>query len=206
MAYRDLGINTHELIAAADLVCTGLAIFFAQNKNPVQEYELITHLQAQGLLHLCSHDNYWVALFRKHFLVRHCLYQLNERNLLGDTALSIGALTIEPAVRVGTTSLPSNDQSYYALAAYYQDLNHWLNASEENCRSFIDDFWQRLATANNVNNNLLCLGLPATATWVEVQAHYRRLAQTHHPDKGGDSEVFLLIQQAYGELKRVWGK
>lgn len=183
-----------------------MAVFFDKNAGPIQEYELITYLQKEGLLDLCADESYWVALFRKHFLVRHCLYRLNSSGLLRDKALLIGPLTIElSAADICSDALPSADITYQALASYYGDLSHWLNASEANCRSFIDDFWQRFMAANNLAKNLLCLGLPTTAAWPEVQARYRRLAQQHHPDKGGDAEEFLCIQQAYDELKRLWG-
>jgi curved DNA-binding protein CbpA len=45
------------------------------------------------------------------------------------------------------------------------------------------------------------LGLPPTATWDEVRAQYRVLAQRHHPDRaGGDIEQFQRIKSAYEAL------
>ena len=41
--------------------------FFEDRVEPIREYELLTFLQAEGLLALCEAANYWVALFRKHF-------------------------------------------------------------------------------------------------------------------------------------------
>lgn len=41
------------------------------------------------------------------------------------------------------------------------------------------------------------LGLKFDATQEEIKSAYRRLAGTHHPDRGGSSEVFHRIQSAY---------
>ena len=44
------------------------------------------------------------------------------------------------------------------------------------------------------------LGVAKDATQKQIKAAYRKLAQTHHPDKGGDSLRFVEIQQAYDTL------
>lgn len=41
------------------------------------------------------------------------------------------------------------------------------------------------------------LDLPVTATSEEIRQRYRTLAQMHHPDKGGDEELFKRIKLAY---------
>jgi DnaJ-class molecular chaperone len=41
------------------------------------------------------------------------------------------------------------------------------------------------------------LGVAYDATPEEIKFAYRRLAQVHHPDKGGDVELFKQIKQAY---------
>ena len=44
------------------------------------------------------------------------------------------------------------------------------------------------------------LGVPKTATSDEIKRAFRRLASQHHPDKGGDTQKFQAIQQAYATL------
>lgn len=44
------------------------------------------------------------------------------------------------------------------------------------------------------------LGLSRTATEDEVRRAYRKLALKHHPDKGGDGEIFQTIGEAYAVL------
>ncbi len=44
------------------------------------------------------------------------------------------------------------------------------------------------------------LGVSKTATADEIKLAFRRLAGTHHPDRGGDTQKFQAIQEAYATL------
>jgi curved DNA-binding protein CbpA len=44
------------------------------------------------------------------------------------------------------------------------------------------------------------LGLNKTATKEEIKKAYRNLSKQHHPDVGGDEEVFKKISHAYNIL------
>jgi DnaJ-class molecular chaperone len=44
------------------------------------------------------------------------------------------------------------------------------------------------------------LGVSKTATADEIKRAFRRLASQHHPDKGGDTQKFQAIQEAYATL------
>ena len=44
------------------------------------------------------------------------------------------------------------------------------------------------------------LGLSKSATLEEIKAKYKSLAQQHHPDKGGDPDLFKKIKHAYEVL------
>jgi curved DNA-binding protein CbpA len=52
-----------------------------------------------------------------------------------------------------------------------------------------------------MNTNLYdILGLSKNATFEEIKSKYKSLAQQHHPDKGGDPELFKQIKHAYEVL------
>lgn len=44
------------------------------------------------------------------------------------------------------------------------------------------------------------LGVPRTATADDIKRAFRRLAGQHHPDRGGDTQKFQAIQEAYATL------
>lgn len=44
------------------------------------------------------------------------------------------------------------------------------------------------------------LGIPINATPVEIKKQYRTLSLIHHPDRGGDADVFKLVSEAYATL------
>ena len=45
------------------------------------------------------------------------------------------------------------------------------------------------------------LGLGPEATDDEIRAAYKRAAMKHHPDRGGSSEAFQAVQDAYAALQ-----
>jgi len=48
------------------------------------------------------------------------------------------------------------------------------------------------------------LGVSAFASFKLIKAAYRALAMKHHPDQGGDSAYFQLVQGAYEVLEHEW--
>ena len=56
-------------------------------------------------------------------------------------------------------------------------------------------------TAMFESDALRTLGLSKGATPEEMKKAYKRLAREHHPDKGGDSNEFIRIHDAYESLQ-----
>lgn len=46
------------------------------------------------------------------------------------------------------------------------------------------------------------LGLVEGYTLDQLKTAYRRKAHLHHPDRGGDPDIFRVIQEAYDELAK----
>lgn len=44
------------------------------------------------------------------------------------------------------------------------------------------------------------LGIATTANPDEIKKAYRKLCMVHHPDKGGNADTFLRVQEAYDSL------
>lgn len=44
------------------------------------------------------------------------------------------------------------------------------------------------------------LGVPRSATQADIKKAFRTMAAAHHPDKGGDPEVFRVMREAHDVL------
>ena len=47
------------------------------------------------------------------------------------------------------------------------------------------------------------LGLSPSSSWPEIEKAYRRKAQIHHPDKGGDEDAMRVLNDVYTRLKKA---
>ncbi len=68
-------------------------------------------------------------------------------------------------------------------------------------KKLFDNFWQRFASVDEQTRALRTLKLKADASRHDITRSYRELASRHHPDKGGDTETFIHIRQAYELLR-----
>ncbi len=68
-------------------------------------------------------------------------------------------------------------------------------------KKLFDNFWQRFASVDEQTMALRTLKLKADASHHEITRSYRELASRHHPDRGGDTETFIHIRQAYELLR-----
>jgi curved DNA-binding protein CbpA len=55
--------------------------------------------------------------------------------------------------------------------------------------------------ADQVQDHYAVLGVSKAATAADIKAAYNSLVLIHHPDKGGDQETFIKVQQAYEVLR-----
>ena len=67
---------------------------------------------------------------------------------------------------------------------------------------------QNMSNQNSHNNNetvsnskeydpYQILGIPENSDIIEIKKSYKELCMVHHPDKGGNEELFSIINKAY---------
>ncbi len=167
------------------------------------EHALISHCQQQELepynqLNLKQSRE----LFCAHFLTRHALYTLQNRYLKAFSfVLNITVTRIERLpYQAGEAALCESDP----VKAYYLDFSHYFETSEDEVNDLLESFWKRFLANDQRTEALTTLGLDAGVDYAQVKQRYRQLAQSHHPDKGGDVEAFQRIQRAKQLLDRCF--
>lgn len=140
-----------------------------------------------------------LELFRAHFLLFHCLYRLRDQLVNQGEWLRIHCLEIalvplerDPDTAGGERSLAEADP----LRSYYLDLGNLESMDAATVEAMLSDFWRRLDGSGRRREALRVLGLDDEADEQTVRQQYRRLAQRHHPDKGGDTETLQQINEA----------
>lgn len=168
----------------------------------VGEFYILKNLREQvpELHHLAEDPN--LQLFRQHFLIMNALYQLQsslwqeEKLSLSITAMHIRLIPNKDVTFSNSSEV--NDSVDAKLAAYYLDWNEYEKTDESEVSRLLNSFY------NGINNQ----GDRAAALEVlhiddkhpskeEIKKQYRKLAHQAHPDRGGDTEQFISLRQAY---------
>ena len=147
-------------------------------------------------------------LFNAHFLCMHALYHLKHQYATQQSyhlrihAIQIERveLTIEQATHTSQAGLITPDP----LEAYYLDSRHYFETQEEDIQAMLKSFWEKYLAQDEKHSSLQILELPGDADADMVQQQYRRLAQKHHPDKGGCAARFNEIRQAKDVLDKCF--
>lgn len=184
--------RTHTLMQTIDVILD-------QHINGLSLYDLIKTLSSEDIAFF---DGRPLAepqgLFQTNFVVMNALYQLAKSSF--DYHYEIHSLKIckhpkDSTKKETTTELSELDP----LEAYYLDWNNF-NQSEQEINELINQFWERMLVIDFEDQDLQTLDLSKPVTLAEIKQQYRKLSQQHHPDKGGDAEYFVEIQQAYTRL------
>ncbi|MBA53671.1 MAG: molecular chaperone [Pseudomonadales bacterium] len=180
-----------------------LAVLKQNAQQPNQSPFGIHHLLASLGRHPCfaELDDGELGLFKKNFLMMNGLYQL-QRSLWeeGSLVLSIATLDIQLLPlseweQKGT--LPDHSDP---MRDYYLDWQHYYETTEEDVAALLASFWLR-QDGDARQEALTTLQLSHDATPREIKQRYQKLAQEHHPDRGGDQGCFMEIRAAYELLK-----
>ena len=173
-----------------------------QSEVTLSEYDLMQQLEQSGDLWVMPVENYQLSLFKKHFMVMNALYNLQlelatDSVYLEISALSIGLQTMT-ALSAETGMIDVVDLK---LREYYLDWCHYDATGAAEVQQLFAAFWQRYAAVDQRAGALRLLGLPDHADWPMIRDGYRRLAQHHHPDKGGNEKQFIEVREAYEILR-----
>lgn len=199
-----------QIIELTDVV----AILLSDNPQGLTEHQLLKLLQQ------APHDFFAedalrdpLLLFQTHFLLFHCLYLLKQRwCITQQAALDISALLIIKRPFMVNKSEPQvGDNKVHSLlhtdplAQYYLDWSHFSSTTEKDVETLLNSFWRKVFSPQDegsIQQSLTIMQLEAPVPTAQLKVQYRRLAQSHHPDKGGDSEYFKEICQAFHQLKQ----
>lgn len=183
-----------------------------KTRQSISEYELMKYLSEEGFSEFLP-DLEPLALFRAHFLLFHLLYRLQTRWLSENRGrLSIHATEIYLqemgfSERFVQDSIPNSRQALLEddpIKSYYLDYREFLNTQKEDVLGLLDDFWRSMAgyPVHSIGEEeklqaQKILGLEDQILSMQsVKLQFRSLCQLHHPDKGGDSQVFRQICDA----------
>ncbi len=158
-----------------------------------------------------------LVLFQSHFLLFHCLYLLRMKWQKNQYAnLEISALRIQKTAFIDPCTAYEHikidrhikerviSQSD-PLAQYYLDWTHFASTTSDDVDSLLNRFWKKMwvpQQEEEIQQALMLMELENPIPLPDLKVQYRRLAQRHHPDKGGDSEHFKKICQAFHQLKQ----
>ena len=176
--------------------------YIQQHPLGFKEYDLIQCLNNENIFETKEvKKSASLQIFQKHFLVFHVLYLINEKMMAAKTgSLKISTLLIQKLDYIDTKTEVGE---FDPLHDYYIDLNNMKKATEETVDGLLTSFWEQFLTNDQRKEALETLGLCDPIDDQEIKSNYHRLANTHHPDKGGDSEKILEINKAYAALIKI---
>jgi len=183
------------------LIPTILSVLRQQSVG-MSEYELMQGLAEDDAFADIADDGQ-LALFQKHFMIMNALYELQhqlwdeEQLFLEISALQIQILT--PTEHGVNSEIAISETEN--LSAYYRDWDNFESTSEAQVMELLGDFWKRFASLDKRESAFEILEIEPGAARQQITESYRRLAAIHHPDKGGNKEMFIQIRQAYEILK-----
>ena len=195
------GVSLRRLV---DIFARQLLPVLQRYPDGISEYELIMVLRqcdapADWLL-FDSDDR--LALFRCHFLLFSALYRLQAQ--LDGQVLEISPLSIHlRPLGAGERNLPLHADP---LRAYYLDTAHLERMDSAGVDALLDNFWLRLSATDGLAEAMAVLGLRVSDNYETARQAYKRLSMRHHPDRGGDVERMLELQQAMTVVANHFGR
>tara|TARA_R110002072_G_scaffold154_1_gene960 strand:- start:16084 stop:16692 length:609 start_codon:yes stop_codon:yes gene_type:complete len=176
------------------------------------EHQIIKHLQESRIP---PFDNFELAnakdLFHAHFLCMHALYHLKSQYVQDKKyRLIIQSVRVERFVladqhsAINPTATQACLEASDPLARYYLDPKHYFETQEDDITDMLKSFWTKYLAQDQKQAALKILHLPLEADAKMIKEQYKRLAQKHHPDKGGCANMFNKVRQAKATLDKAF--
>ncbi|CCK75812.1 MAG: hypothetical protein KBT75_15755 [Oleispira antarctica] len=195
-----------------------LDLLLAETPEGFTEHQLLKRLQQPPHAFFAAdalHNP--LLLFQSHFLLFHCLYLLRNRWQQNHHAkLEISAINIKKTVIDAPATMTNSIAEGYSekdtslrhadpLAQYYLDWSHFSSTSSDDVDELLTSFWKKVwvpQPQEDIQQALIIMELEALVPLPQLKQQYRRLAQRFHPDKGGESDHFKKICQAFHQLRQ----
>ena len=182
-----------------------------------KQYDIIQYLEKMGVFAEFGQDSANVQLYKKNFVAMHILYSLKKTFAERGRLLKVSPILIELEDFATADSLTSSDSAMpidaavqevrdNALADYYLNWEHYDQANEETVTLLLDQFWDKYFALDKREQALACLQLGQDADWATIQMTYRKKIAQLHPDKGGNSQEFIAVRDAYLLLKTFYAE
>lgn len=178
-----------------DILCV-----LRQRSNGVKIYELLSGLNQELVDKVVNTEDYNLSIFRKNFLLMNALYQLQLRLLKDDIYLSIGQIEVQllPVKSISEKKLTNAGEQ--RIREYYFNWKNYERTSPDEVLALLDQFWNQYRANDKLTDALIVIGVTQSATWPDIQRKYRLLARENHPDRGGNTQRFIEIREAYEVL------
>lgn len=176
----------------------------SQHPDGIREFDLMAALDqrcVEGFGQTAFADH--LSMFQSHFLLFHSLYLLRDRlHQRAEASLDIHCLSICLTPYANQTS--GGLQQHDPLRDYYLDFSNMEKTDAAEVDLLLGGFWHRFVAMDERQQALQQLGLSDPVEYAQIKAQYRRLVMEHHPDRGGDHDRLLLINEAMQVLDTIY--
>lgn len=191
-----------------DTLIADLLAILQQNTDGISEHALLKQLDSLGYTEFAPSLEP-LALFQAHFMLFHLLYRQQDIwQQQGFGTLNINCMNIgfSNAETFTTNDHPCQDDP---LRRYYLDFAAYRETQTQDVLDLLDNFWRKLPARidqQELEQAKITLELPLDQTLnrQQINQHYRRLSFSHHPDRGGNTQLFQQLNHAVQVLRKAY--
>ncbi len=191
-----------------DTLIADLLTILQQNINGISEHALLKQLDNLGYTEFAPSLEP-LALFQAHFMLFHLLYRQQDiwqQQGLGKLNISCMNIGFNRDFTNATHSHPCQDDP---LRRYYLDFTAYRETQTQDVLDLLDNFWRKMPARIDhpeLEQAKITLELPLDQTLnrQQINQHYHRLSFSHHPDRGGNTQLFQQLNHAVQILRKTY--